>query len=1218
MRYRLVAIALSAFASYLPAQDTRGAITGRVTDPQGAVIVGASITVTDTDTNTSTRLKTNSSGIYAARPLDPGNYTVVGEASGFKTSVRAGLVVQLGLEIQVDFRMELGSATDSVTISAESPILETDSVSTGRAMTTRELMELPVMGNDIVLQATLAAGIAGNGINQYTTEGMVNGSSQPYYAAGNVGGNEWSIDGAPNNGDQRRTNYTPSTDTVEEFKVETSNFDASVGHTTGLSVQMQTKSGTNTYHGTASDMYWNTHFNAAGFYQKQAYYAAIAQANAAGNTTLAHRLANSPILPGGHSNNYTGTLGGPVRIPKVYNGKNRLFFFFSYAGAKDRQPARAAAINYTVPTALERTGNFSDLLPFGPQYQIYDPLSVAPDPSRPGHFVRTPFVGNIIPPSRIPQNNAIYNFVNKYMPMPNTSFNNPTAVNYIASCEVDNTNYTGYDQRTDYQLNANNRISVRWSYTSYLETTGDFTCNGILNDDEQRFSKTAVATWTHIFNSSTVFDLSASGTSFIDRDAYFGEHTLSPAALGLPQYMETYCQARNSCELPVLNISGYPGMGNGGAGYPYDRTINAKSNISHVTGRHTFRAGMDYREQIHSDPGAPGNASGAFNFDQTYDRKDDDGNAPNSSLGLSWASLMMGLPTVITADNNTGQTLSNPYYGWYGQDNWRIRNNLTITLGLRMEYELGPTDRYNRMVTGFNPTAQLPIAAEAEAAYAANPQPQLAPSAFVVIGGNEYAGLNGASRQLWGNQLMYMPRTSVAWHFTPKMVFRAGYGKYYDTLNVNNEGINQAGYSRTTTSTVSNNFGQTWLVGNPAAGISPETDPFPIRADGTRFDQPYGNSLGPSYEVGRGFGFTDPDRRHAFVQKWRAGVQRQVGRNMVAEAAYWGQWGSDINITQPINPLPGSYYNFSEVRNNTPANVLNANVTNPFYIGNFPDIQTSNPNLYQVMSSNSFFSSKTIQLNKLLVQYPQMNGLSMNDAPLGRDKINAVDMLFTKRFSAGFNFNAAYTWLHALDKTTYINSFDPGPSWLPANSSRPRRLTMTGIYEFPFGKGKPWVRGGIFGQVMGGWQISGTYLYQPGDLISWPNLFYNGNLATIGHDLETGCTPMCNQINSWFNTSLPFVTASASQPAAYQARVFPVVIDGVRGDKQSLINGNVLRNFKVRENLKLQLRLDVQNIQNTSQFNDPTTSPTSTQFGKVTGQTLSVNRFYDAQLRLQF
>jgi hypothetical protein len=451
------------------------------------------------------------------------------------------------------------------------------------------------------------------------------------------------------------------------------------------------------------------------------------------------------------------------------------------------------------------------------------------------------------------------------------------------------------------------------------------------------------------------------------------------------------------------------------------------------------------------------------------------------------------------------------------------------------------------------------------------------------------------------------------------MVLRAGYGKYYDTLNVNNEGINQAGFSRTTTSTTSNNFGQTWLLGNPAAGVSPLSDPFPIRADGTRYDTPYGNSLGASYEVGRGFSWPDPDRRHPYVHKWRAGVQRQVGRNMVVEAAYWGQYGSDIGISQPVNPLPGSYYNTTEVRNNTPANVLNANVTNPFYIGNFASIQTSNPSLYQVMSSSSFFTSKTIQLNKLLVPYPQMNGLTEADVPLGRDKINAGEFNFSKRLSAGFNLNASYTELHGMDKTTFSNPYDAGPIWLPSNSSRPRRLTATGIFEFPFGKGKPLLHGGgILGKVVGGWQLAGTYQYQPGDLIGWGNLFYYGNLATIGHDLENGCTPSCNQINTWFNTNLPFEKNPSNTPAAYQARVFPQVIDGVRGDHQNLANGNLLRNFTIKERLRLQVRLDVQNLQNRTQFSDPNTSPTSTQFGKVTGTTLSVNRFYDMQARLQF
>jgi len=177
---------------------------------------------------------------------------------------------------------------------------------------------------------------------------------------------------------------------------------------------------------------------------------------------------------------------------------------------------------------------------------------------------------------------------------------------------------------------------------------------------------------------------------------------------------------------------------------------------------------------------------------------------------------------------------------------------------------------------------------------------------------------------------------------------------------------------------------------------------------------------------------------------------------------------------------------------------------------------------------------------------------------------------------------------------------------------------MSGIFEFPFGKGKPFLnRGGIIGQVVGGWQISGTYQYQPGDLIGFGNDFYTGNLNDLEHELETGCKYGCNQINSWFNTS-NFVTNASLQPSAYQIRVFPYVVNGVRGDHQSLINGNLLRNFKIKERVTFQARVDVQNIQNRSQFTDPTTSPTSSTFGQVTNQTTSINRFYTVQGRIQF
>ena len=305
------------FAAALPAQDTRGAISGSVTDQQGAIMSGASVTVTNTDTNISLVLATNSTGFYEARLLQPGAYTVTASASGFKKVVRSGLMIGLGQEVTIDIKLEVGAVTDSVTITGETPILETDSVSTGRALTTRELMDLPVMTNNIVLQAMLAPGVQSPGTTQYLSQGQIGGSSGSYFSPGNVGGNEWTVDGQPNQGSGRNTAFTPNTDMVEEFKVETSNFDASFGHSTGLNLQVSTKSGTNRYHGTLTEQYLNAHWNAAPFFVKQNYYSKIAAAHAAGNNSLADQLASQPITPGGHDNNFGATIGGPVSDPET-------------------------------------------------------------------------------------------------------------------------------------------------------------------------------------------------------------------------------------------------------------------------------------------------------------------------------------------------------------------------------------------------------------------------------------------------------------------------------------------------------------------------------------------------------------------------------------------------------------------------------------------------------------------------------------------------------------------------------------------------------------------------------------------------------------------------------------------------------------------------------------------------------------------------------------
>ena len=245
--------------------------------------------------------------------------------------------------------------------------------------------------------------------------------------------------------------YLPYSTTIQEFKVESTNFDASIGHTTGMTVSVMTKSGSNSLHGALTEQHWQQRWNGTRFFVKQQYYRNIAAAEAAGDTALAQRLRDSPKQPSGHSNNYAGTLGGPVVIPKLVNGRNKLFFFFSFDGFEDKKTTEST-FNHTVPSLAHREGNFSDLLAIGPRYQLYDPLSVRADPARPGHFVRTPIAGNIIPRSRIINPaNATYS---KFFPTPNNppaSANLEPLNNYLGVAEPYNWSYAALANRFDYQ-----------------------------------------------------------------------------------------------------------------------------------------------------------------------------------------------------------------------------------------------------------------------------------------------------------------------------------------------------------------------------------------------------------------------------------------------------------------------------------------------------------------------------------------------------------------------------------------------------------------------------------------------------------------------------------------------------------------------------------------------------------------------------------------------
>lgn len=1223
-------------AAVLPlahAQETRSMLFGRVLDPQGAAVVHATVVIRNVDTGVTTQLRTNDTGYYEGNLLLPGNYEVSAEAPGFKKLIRRGIVLPVSSRLEIDLPLEVGGVTEVVSVTAEAPLLETNAVTTGRVIDNKSLMELPVMGNSAVLLVKLAPGVQTSGVNNYLAlHSNVGGSD--YSVAGNVGGNSWTLDGSPNQGPSRRTAYLPYTDAVAEFKVETNNFDASIGQTTGAAITMISKSGSNELHGTLTWQHWQQRWQGTPFFVKQNYYRRIAAAEAAGNTALANQLRSQDKQPTGRSNNWGVSGGGPVVIPKLFNGRNRLFWFFTYNGFKDVKVEDATQFNRTVPTVKNREGDFSDLLQVrnNPQrYVIHDPTTITRDPNRPNNFIRTPFPGNIIPKSRFA--NPAYETYKNIYPLPNVqlSAGDDPVNNYLASQTPYNWDYYAYSNRIDYQASTRWRVFGRWSINNFgPEDRGDWvyeTARGLNMNGLVRNNKGGNIDVVFTQSPTTLWNFNIAMNQFREGNIQPKALEYKPSAVGLPAYLDQ--QAGRFALLPQMTFgtNSYSTASPGGyTNWTRYRQGTVRLDGTFIRGKHTYRAGVDNRHQWRTGGGG-GNTSGNFGFNQFYVRRDDDGLVPATDLGLSWAAFILGVPSSATIAINDTYAMHSPYYGMFFQDNWRVTPKLTLNLGLRLEYERGATERYNRMVGRFDPNAQLPLAASAQAAYAANPIPELPASQFVVRGGATYVGVGGIDRQLYKPELMWLPRFGFAYQLNSKTVLRGGYGIFFDTLNVLNFGPNQFGFSRTTSAIISTDFGQTW--GSPTApypaNANPNNfrsilnDPFPVRADGTRFDQPTRDALGSMAYAGRSFGYTGWDTPHPRQQRWQAGIQRQFGATMVLTATYSGsysdrisQFSSQGNVPgKPMQPVPAQYWVGGLKRDTSAQTLLNSNVNNPFYIGNLR--QSDFPALvWADMNTNSFFTGRIIQRHRLLRPFPHMTGLTDNSEASAYTKTHELHLSFEKRFSQGWNLNLAYSGMYIRDADVFLNEFDTQRHLQLSNDGRPHRFTGTGIYTFPVGRGRKFLGNAnrALDALVGGWQIAATYEWQPGPLLDFGNIFYYGaNLDDIKNVQRTW--------DRWFNTD-NFERVAANGPAAYHVRVFPTRIDGLRADMTNQWNANIAKNIRLTEQATMQLRLDALNVQNRSQMAAPVTDPYNTNFGRIVSQTSATNRWLQVQARIQF
>jgi hypothetical protein len=1190
----------------LAAQETRGMIFGRITDAQSATVASARVTVTNVDTNTSLLLVTNETGYYEANFLIPGNYRVTVEASGFKKSIRGGIELPLGSRVEIGIRMELGAVVESVSVTAEAPLVDTNDLTSGRVMDNRSVMDLPVLANSALFLARMAPGVQTEGINiRWGLHSNSVGGGYDAYAHGNVGGVEYSIDGVPNMTMDRRPAQLPYSDTLAEFKIETNSFDVSVGHTSNVRVTMMSRAGTNQLHGTATYQHWQQRWQGQRFFVKQVYYRDIAAAMARGDTAAAAALSAQNITPPGRYNNLALSAGGPVIVPGLFNGKDRLFFYISVAGVRSSRTEMSTDIVYTIPTMQHRQGDFSDLLKVlnGSTFQVYDPLTIRSDPARAGHYIRDPMPGNIVPANRF---SPVYKAYVGFLPQPNNNPLSPTAqplTNYVAVAQPNIYSYYTATQRMDYHYSSRSRFFGKWTWNEFNADVSDWmypTARGLGSLVQNRNGIAATIDWVYTPTSHTILDVAIAGNSFADGTLPGRRETYKPSDLGLPSYMDA--QAGDQTMLPTINTSGYKSVGGTYPNFTRAGTMTAKADLTNIRGPHSIRAGFEAREQYRTGGGG-GYPSGTFSFDNAYVRRNDDTFTPAGSIGLSWAAFMLGVPTSASLTQPATYALRNPYYGWYLQDNWRVSRRLSLNFGLRAEYELGGTERYDRALGPFDAGAKLPISDAAEAAYARSPISELT-SQLQVRGGSLYVGNQGASRRLNQNQLMWLPRAAASYLINSKTLVRGGYGIYYDSVNVMNRSVNQLGYGPSTSATLTNDFGVHWL-----ANGSPLLDPFAVRSDGTRFNTQVGNALGSMAVAGTGYTYWAWDTRHARQQRWRVSLQRQLGSRTMVEASYSGAATSDVYTDKNMNPLPEQFWSTGLVRNDATTNLMNGNVTNPFLLSNFNSLRTSDPLLYSQLNTRGFFTGTTVRRSQLLRQYPHLSSLSQTNGPFGESRTDDLILTLGRRFAKGFNLNVAYTRLRSDARTLFHNEFDPEPFWIASNSGRPHRFSSTSVIELPFGKGRALAKSRLGSKLLGGFQVSVTYEWQPGPMIGFGNLFYYGNVEDIPAGNRT--------LDQWFNTD-GFERTAAKGPNTYHVRIFPERLQSVRVDMTNNWNVNLQREFKFSDRTALQMRMDCMNLQNRSQFAGPGTNPYNTDFGRVTTQTAAMNRFIQVQARLRF
>ena len=1168
----LLAMTMAVLGATLSAQEFRGSIRGAVTDTQGAVVPGVTVTVTNIETKIAQTAVTDQDGRFQVLYLNPGMYSVAAEISGFKKFLAPQTRVGVADAVRVDVVLQPGAIEETVQVTAESSLLNTSSGISGTTVDAKQIAELPLGDGTAYMLTRLAPGIMDTS-DLHFSRPADNGNLAGVVANGAQGGNEFTIDGAPNNGSaggSKGVGFSPPSGAISEFKVQTSAFDAQTGHTAGAVVNLALKSGTNALHGEAA--YFNR--------------------NDKRSSTPLLTERNNGNKPTREYNRYTTTVSGPIV-------RNKTFFMGSYEHLRDVQPEPAT---YTVPTELMRAGNFSEFTTL-----IYDPATVTSGGQR------TAFANNIIQPNRINPIAAAYAAL---YPLPNRP---GTSANYFTN-QLRPYDYNAGMGRVDHNFNGSHRLygSVYWNKRqedryNWAAGAANATAEGVINGVpvtqgfDYRTNKGLTVGYTSTLSPSLLFDARGSFAQFgewrdpaadIDPATALGFAGTALQVMRGYQYLPHFTFGSFSTSNEGSTISSLGARRSDwsqGFNQPM-KTYSVQPTLTKIWGAHSARAGYDFRLQVWDITNA-GYVGGRYSFNGAYTRQAN--NSPTNDRAQSWAQFLLGLPTAATgtvasAGGNISQfdtaaqgEFSQMYHHFFVQDDWRVNDRLTLNAGLRLEINNGMKEAENRNLAGYDFATPNPIEAQARANYAKNPIAQVPVSEFDVTGGLLFA--NGAVNE---TVTKLLPRAAAAYMLTERTVLRGGVGLFsYDYFFENR---NQAGFSQATPVLVTTDNGITFTGANLS-------NPIPSG----QLIEPVGSANGLASQLGQSLGtLYSPDRQAPYYTRWEAALQHDLGGGWVAAFTYLGSRGTNLPVVQQVNNIPIEFLSTSRERDGANDAVLTQNVPSPF-AGLLP---------------GSTINGANVQRQQLMRPYPQFQAFALENYE-GSDRYHGVTVQLQKRFSNGNSISTQYTRSSTRDKLNYLNPANGELEDRTSPNDRPHRFSIGTVLRLPFGRseryGQDWNY--LVDAFLGGWQATTTYQYQSGAPLVWgSSLYYNEgcgdpkNLRSkIGSDVDGGVAGLdvpAWDVSCFYYGGMPgqILVATSAQRSDQRiqlgnnVRYFPSTLPNVRTDNLHLLDLGVSKNFALPRGMRMQVRFEWINALNYTVLWNPNLTPTNANFGFIT------------------